>query len=597
MSRQAGPRRRQAAAIGLLVAGWALAGPGALGAQEVADPPAGSGRALYGKYCAQCHGDAGDGRGIAASSLEPAPRDFTSAKYRVRSTPTGALPTDEDLSRIIRVGVPYTAMPAFPDFDDRQMASLVEVVKSFSEDFADPELAAEPLAVPADPGFSAENAEAAVQVYEEIGCAGCHGRQGRGDGRSAPTLRDDWGQFIRAADLTRPWTFRGGADRSEIYQRISTGLSGTPMAGFAEALTPEQLWQLVDFITAISDGKTQPGYAQLVTAAPIEGGLDLERGRELFADAPAALFPLLGQIVQPGRQFAPAVIAVEARAVFDDEEIAFLFTWHDIQADTARTNSPDLEVPAAEERRQPAGDDEDEAEAAGDDFWGETAVDDAAAGDDFWGEAAAGEEEGAAAGEEGDFWGEEAAPAAAAGGAADFSDAFALQLPRQLPAGVRRPYFIFGDERTPVELWYLDLARPAEAQLWEGRGSANLALAEGGEIPEVRASYEDGEWSVVFKRRRQALQGITFPEDSFVPIAFSVWDGLAGERGSKRGLSSWYHVYLPPRDAPSPVVPMAKAAGLVALAEILLVAGVRRRRRRATATSPVAAAGGAAAPG
>ena len=71
-----------------------------------------SGKALYLKNCAQCHGEKGDGEGYATPHLNPRPRNFTTGKFKVRTTPNGALPTHQDLVNIIRRGMPYTSMPA-----------------------------------------------------------------------------------------------------------------------------------------------------------------------------------------------------------------------------------------------------------------------------------------------------------------------------------------------------------------------------------------------------------------------------------------------------------------------------------------------------
>ena len=75
-----------------------------------------AGKALYLKNCAQCHGEKGDGAGYATPHLSPTPRDFTSAKFKVRTTPNGTLPTHQDLVNIIRRGMPYTSMPAWERF-------------------------------------------------------------------------------------------------------------------------------------------------------------------------------------------------------------------------------------------------------------------------------------------------------------------------------------------------------------------------------------------------------------------------------------------------------------------------------------------------
>src|SRR5687768_13277729 len=90
-----------------------------------------SGKVLYSKYCAQCHGEKGDGEGYATSHLYPRPRDFTSGKFKVRTTPSGALPTHQDLINIIRRGMPYTSMPAW-NLSDQELSDLAYFTKTFS---------------------------------------------------------------------------------------------------------------------------------------------------------------------------------------------------------------------------------------------------------------------------------------------------------------------------------------------------------------------------------------------------------------------------------------------------------------------------------
>src|SRR4029453_13669132 len=107
-----------------------------------------AGKALYLKNCAQCHGDKGDGEGYATPHLYPKPRNFTTGKFKVRTTPNGSLPTHQDLVNIIRRGMPYTSMPAWPNFSDADVANLAYFVTTFSPEFSKAENIAKPVDLP-----------------------------------------------------------------------------------------------------------------------------------------------------------------------------------------------------------------------------------------------------------------------------------------------------------------------------------------------------------------------------------------------------------------------------------------------------------------
>ncbi|MEE9608691.1 MAG: cytochrome c, partial [Myxococcota bacterium] len=97
-----------------------------------------AGKALYEELCSQCHGEKGDAQGVLANLLDPRPRDFRRGIYKIRRTPQGELPTDEDLVRIVGNGMPGTSMPAWRGLlSDAQIWQLVDYIKNFSEDFAD----------------------------------------------------------------------------------------------------------------------------------------------------------------------------------------------------------------------------------------------------------------------------------------------------------------------------------------------------------------------------------------------------------------------------------------------------------------------------
>jgi cytochrome c len=529
-----------------------------------------SGKKLYLKYCSQCHGEKGDGEGYAAPHLRPRPRNFTTGKFKLRTTPNGALPTHQDLVNIVRRGMPYTSMPAWPNLADQEVSDLAYFITTFSPEFSNPENAPKPVPLPGAPKSTKESIELGKKLYEDNGCVKCHGTLGRGDGTSAPTLTDDWGHPIRPADLSQSWTFRGGSSREEIFRTMSTGLNGTPMPSFLEAIAPEQRWAITDFVAALS-GSNVPGYANLVIAKHVQDPIDLAKGAASFASAPLARFPIVGQIMEPGRSFHPPATSVTVQAIYDADSIALLVRWHDMSAQKTGKNGPSLPVPPEEEEEQAAG--VPTGESAGASAGGAKG---SVFGDAEVAATPAGQTQppgGAQQAGANPFAEPEAAPATAS----EFSDAVSIQIPSQVPAGARKPYFIFGDAQNSVDLWFFDLARPDPLQ-FTGRGSGDIAANATGDVTGV-ASYDQGEWSAMFKRPLRATSGAPFSPGEFMPIAFSVWDGFSRERGNRRGLTVWYSLYVEPAVVPSAVGPMVKTALLILAIELAVIGWVRRRGR------------------
>jgi len=80
----------------------------------------------YRRFCTGCHGDLGDGEGENAPWLDPKPRNFTLATFKCRSTPTGTLPTDEDLFNTVGRGLESSNMPSWNPLSN-QMLCLIHI--------------------------------------------------------------------------------------------------------------------------------------------------------------------------------------------------------------------------------------------------------------------------------------------------------------------------------------------------------------------------------------------------------------------------------------------------------------------------------------
>jgi len=69
-------------------------------------------------------GDRGDGQGENTQWIDPKPRDFTQAVFKCRSTPSGTLPTDQDIINTIRRGMVNSNMPQWRPLPDQMIADL-----------------------------------------------------------------------------------------------------------------------------------------------------------------------------------------------------------------------------------------------------------------------------------------------------------------------------------------------------------------------------------------------------------------------------------------------------------------------------------------
>ncbi|HXM39189.1 MAG TPA: c-type cytochrome [Gemmatimonadales bacterium] len=477
-----------------------------------------AGKAVYQKWCAGCHGDNGAGDGAGARHMLPPPRDFTGAIYQIRSTASGQLPTDADLMRSIDEGLLGTAMPGWKTrLSDRERRDVLAYIKTFSTFFADTTLRPKPLDFGKAPGGSGvDPLRVGRQFYDSIGCRKCHGDQGRGDGPSAPTLKDDAGHPIFAADLHENWRFNGGGTVEDIYRRLRTGLDGTPMPSFSDLLeqkflTDTELWRVAQYVRSLSPDQP-PAVRDVIHAPRISGALPRSPDDSAWRAADAYWFPLVGQVIHKSRWFAPAVVGVSVQAVHTGDSIALRVVWDD------RSQSPDTAWLAHVGR-----------------------VLAALASDDSTREQPTG-----------------------------WPDQLAVQFPVAIPSGMERPYFLMGSTSAPVYQWRWSSAAKGTAVSGLARGIERFdPIPGGGTVVGAQAVYDHGQWRVVLTRAlatSDTASQLPFRTGRAIPVAFFAWDGSNGEHGTRMAISTWYFLALdepvPARVFISPVLAMALTLAL-----------------------------------
>lgn len=545
-SRHGWGRSARFAFVARLVAAAVVLGAAPLAAQEH------PGKAVYDKWCAQCHGVNGDGNGPAAGYMLPRPRDFTQALYQIRTTPSGSLPTDADIRRIIDEGMPGTAMPGWANrLTSAERDALVAYVKTFSR-FFETQPAPEPIRPTGAPRVSQEGLAIGREVFERNECFRCHGNAGRGDGPSAHEQVDDLGFPIRPADLTQNWRFTGGGDTEDIYMRLRTGLDGTPMPSFGDLIesgfmTDEELWRLAQYVRSLSP-EEPPRVRDVLRAVRSEAPLPQSPDDPAWEDVDEFYFPLVGQVIVRPRWFAPTVSGVFVKALHDGNELALRIRWTDpSRSPESRWNEWQQRVLDVMEPKE----------------GGPTEVQ-------------------------------------------QNPDALAVQFPRRIPDGMEMPYFLMGNSREPVYLWRWESAPWADDGSPSGpaQSSAIEALARGLDRIEplpateqaltTQAVYDNGEWRVVLRRPLnvgESRDRTTFETGRAIPIAFFAWDGDNGEAGARGAISTWYFIYL---DQPTPMTVYVSPVVSVLLTAILGVVVVTRAQRREKASTAAAATSGTA---
>lgn len=219
-----------------------------------------AGKQLYFRYCWGCHGFRGDGNGENAPYLNILPRNFVAATFKCRSTPTGTLPTDDDLYNAIDRGFNNSNMPSWIVLTDQNRVDLIAFIKTLSPRWKT-DKAGTPITVPPEPKLTIASIKHGQELFQKLECWKCHGQEGYGDGPSASTLTDSNDQPIRPYNFAAGSRFKCGATNQDLYKIFITGVDGTPMPSFADVVKPEEAWDLVHFLRTLQVTHKSPELA------------------------------------------------------------------------------------------------------------------------------------------------------------------------------------------------------------------------------------------------------------------------------------------------------------------------------------------------
>ena len=495
------------------------------------------GKKVYFKRCVWCHGVEGGGDGPSAERLYTRPRNFIQGTFKIRTTDSGELPMESDLIKTVKNGLQGSAMPAWGEFlAEDEIVAVVNFVKTLVQDrsFDDTEdeevnnvitgIAADngkgplgdaPWAATTGPyhlGVPQEHIDAGKELFIKNKCMECHGGEGRGDGN--PTMKDDWGFPIVAANWQECWNFRGARrdpfNPFNVARTISTGLNGSPMPNFREQMTGKERWQVAAFVNSLcprkkidpltnkpvpdfliqsvyTEGPVVPKINDPSWASPYTDHRIVPLAEELVDNPMRHYIAMAGQITRGKRNFDPKTdnLWVSSRWSAEEQAVYYLVEFDN------RFLSTDPEYP----------------------------------------------------------------------------DAVAIQWPGQLQDlfGAEKPYFIYGDSKKPVDVWKAsfmakdynatnapnDKGYQLDVSVAEFKGNGFDAIADKeseGKVEVVDSIFHQGRVKVMFKRSltTEGEDDVQIPQEKFIPVSFMQWAGWDKEHDEHMAISTWYYTILKP---------------------------------------------------
>jgi cbb3-type cytochrome c oxidase subunit III len=434
------------------------------------------------------------------------------------------------------------------------------------------------LAPPSPREVSPEDLEAGEELYDEH-CSQCHGAEGDGQGVMADLLDPRPRDFRRGIYKIRR-TIQGELPTDEdLFRIVGTGMPGTSMPAWRSQLSDVQIWQLVHYIKGFSiDFEDYPAEQEFVLEGAIEFTPEsVARGAEIYKKAECAKCH-----GESGRGNGPSAATLK-------DEWEFRIYPADLTQPWALRGGASVEdlyravTTGVNGTPMPSFSDAWNAE----DLWHLANYLHSIGREPKWGEIIRGSKIDSAPEDPFDELWDLASPIdiRLAGQIIQqprlfnpsvqsltvqamfdeqelallltWNDRFenkeqgressdrvsALFSARELEGG-KKPYFLMGDRRNPVDSWR-----------WSAGTGIETFLARGMDDVKPRPSpvtgqgvYRDGQYRVILRRSLRAGQEdeIDFAPGKMIPIAWNVWDGENGEDGKQRAISRWYYLLLEP---------------------------------------------------
>lgn len=190
------------------------------GAPIATEAHAKRGAELFAKHCIGCHGEKGDGLGLAKDFLKPSAADITT-RYLPR----------EEVFRVLFMGSEGSSMPSFSELTEKDLWALAQYVHDMGKEVRKPALA-----------LAANTAavERGREVYRKNNCASCHGE----NGMVPPAM-----EGLKPA----PKHFRDRLYTADYIKKVmAEGRPGTAMAPFPK-IQGQELDDLAAFLNSLFD--------------------------------------------------------------------------------------------------------------------------------------------------------------------------------------------------------------------------------------------------------------------------------------------------------------------------------------------------------